>query len=71
MNAGDTGSTMQRSRMASMSCVVDMPAFDIADRVKLTRVPGTPEGNRRTLIRPPAPTRGESPTGKITSTTVA
>ena len=33
---------------------VNMPAFDITDWVKLTRVPSTPEGDRWALIEHPA-----------------
>ena len=32
---------------------VDMPAVDLVDRIELARVPGTPKGNRRALIKNP------------------
>jgi hypothetical protein len=44
MNSGDTGSLMQRCKIASMSPArgVDVPATDLADRIKVARPAGAP-----------------------------
>jgi hypothetical protein len=61
MNSGDTGSLMQRFRIASMSRLLasDMPAVDVTDRVELVGTARPPERDARALVEHPTHGKGQ------------